>query len=383
MFIKGDYIKIKKEEEKLMNDLKMILKNTRQHLMTGVSYMIPFVVAGGVLLALSVLLYGSAAVPPEGTWLNQLFNIGAAGLGLMVPILAGYIAFSIADRPGLAPGAIGGYLASQIGAGFLGGLVAGLLAGIVVFYLKKIKVPSIMRSVMPIFVIPLIGTLIVGGLMVWVIGVPIAGIMAGMKAWLEGLGTGNLVLLGIVLGAMIAFDMGGPINKVAYGFGVAMVGTIDPATGMATPIALKIMAAIGVAICTPPIGMGIATLLAPKKYTTEEKEAGKAGILMGLIGITEGAIPFAAADPLRVIPSIIVGSAAGSVTSMLLGAGNPAPWGGWIVLPVASGKFGYIIATLVGVAVTALLVNILKKPVAEVVKNGNNEAADEIELDFE
>jgi fructose-specific phosphotransferase system IIC component len=204
-----------------------------------------------------------------------------------------------------------------------------------------------------------------------------------MKAWLEGLGTGNLVLLGIVLGAMIAFDMGGPINKVAYGFGVAMVGTIDPATGMATPIALKIMAAIGVAICTPPIGMGVATLLAPKKYTSEEKEAGKAGILMGLIGITEGAIPFAAADPLRVIPSIIVGSAAGSVTSMLLGAGNPAPWGGWIVLPVASGKFSYVIATLVGVAVTALLINILKKPVTETVKNGNKEAADEIELDFE
>lgn len=366
-----------------MSDSKGVLKNTRQHLMTGVSYMIPFVVAGGVLLALSVLLYGSAAVPPEGTWLNQLFNIGAAGLGLMVPILAGFIAFSIADRPGIAPGAIGGYLASQIGAGFLGGLIAGLLAGVVVFYLKKIKVPSIMRSVMPIFVIPLVGTLIVGGLMVWVIGTPVAGIMTAMNAWLQGLGTGNLVLLGIVLGAMIAFDMGGPINKVAYGFGAAMVGTIDPATGLASPVALRIMAAIGVAICTPPIGMGIATLLAPKKYTSEEKEAGKAGILMGLIGITEGAIPFAAADPLRVIPSIITGSAAGAVTAMILGAGNPAPWGGWIVLPVASGKFGYIIATLVGVAVTALLVNILKKPVREVAGNDNNDAGEEIELDFE
>lgn len=366
-----------------MNDLKGLLKNTRQHLMTGVSYMIPFVVAGGVLLALSVLLYGSAAVPPEGTWLNQLFNIGAAGLGLMVPILAGFIAFSMADRPGIAPGAIGGYLANQIGAGFLGGIIAGLLAGIVVFYLKKIKVPSIMRSVMPIFVIPLVGTFIVGGLMVWVIGTPVAGIMTGMKTWLEGLGTGNLVLLGVILGAMIAFDMGGPINKVAYGFGAAMVGTIDPTTGMASPIALKIMAAIGVAICTPPIGMGVATLLAPRKYTSEEKEAGKAGILMGLIGITEGAIPFAAADPIRVIPSIIAGSAAGSVTAMLLGAGNPAPWGGWIVLPVASGKFGYIIATLVGVAVTAILVNVLKKPAKEVVKDDKDGAGEEIDLDFE
>lgn len=364
--------------------MKNLLKNMRQHLMSGVSYMIPFVVAGGVLLALSVLLYGSAAVPPKGTALNDLFNIGAAGLGLMVPILAGFIAFSMADRPGIAPGAIGGYLANQIGAGFLGGIIAGILAGIIVYYLKKIKVPSIMRSVMPIFVIPLVGTFVVGGLMVWVIGTPVAAIMTGMKAWLQGLGTGNLVVLGIVLGAMIAFDMGGPINKVAYGFGVAMVGTIDPATGMATPIALKIMAAIGVAICTPPIGMGIATFLAPKKYTLEEREAGKAGILMGLIGITEGAIPFAAADPFRVIPSIVVGSASGAVTAMILGAGNPAPWGGWIVLPVASNKFSYIIATLVGVAVTAILVNLFKKPVVEKASKDNSASNnDEIDLDFE
>ncbi|KOF57614.1 MULTISPECIES: PTS fructose transporter subunit EIIC [Clostridium] len=367
-----------------MSDLKALLKDSRQHLMTGVSYMIPFVVAGGVLLALSVLLYGSAAVPPKGTALNDLFNIGAAGLGLMVPILAGYIAFSMADRPGIAPGAIGGYLASQIGAGFLGGIIAGLLAGIVVYCLKKIKVPSIMRSVMPIFVIPLIGTLIVGGLMVWVIGTPVAEIMTGMKAWLNSLGTGNLVLLGVILGAMIGFDMGGPINKVAYGFGAAMVGTIDKTTGMASPISLKIMAAIGVAICVPPIGLGIATLLAPKKYTTEEKEAGKAGILMGLIGITEGAIPFAAADPIKVIPSIVAGSASGAVTAMLLGAKNPAPWGGWIVLPVATGKIGYVIATIVGVAVTAVLVNVLKKPITEKSNNSDdNHDSDEIELDFE
>jgi fructose-specific PTS system IIC-like component len=365
-----------------MEDLKALFKNTRQHLMTGVSYMIPFVVAGGVLLALSVLLYGSAAVPPEGTWLNDLFNIGAAGLGLMVPILAGFIAFSMVDRPGIAPGAIGGFLAGKIGAGFLGGIVAGILAGLVVFYLKKIKVPSIMRSVMPIFVIPLIGTFIVGGLMMWVLGQPIASVMTGLKGWLEGLGTGNLVMLGVILGLMIAFDMGGPVNKVAYSFGAAMVGTIDPATGMAAPVALKIMAGIGVAICTPPIGMGVATLLAPKKYTTEEKEAGKAGILMGLIGITEGAIPFAAADPLKVIPSIMVGSAVGSVTAMLLGAGNPAPWGGWIVLPVAQNALSYIIATLAGVAVTAVMVNALRKPVSEKKNNTTTASSEEIELDF-
>lgn len=366
-----------------MSELGVLFKNTRQHLMSGVSYMIPFVVAGGVLLALSVLLYGSAAVPPKGTALNDLFNIGAAGLELMVPIIAGFIAFSMADRPGIAPGMIGGLLANQLGGGFLGGIVAGLLAGVVVFCLKKIKVPSVMRSVMPIFVIPLIGTFIVGGLMTWVIGTPIAGAMAGLKGWLQGMDTGNLTILGIIMGLMVAFDMGGPLNKVACGFGFAMVGTIDPATGMAAPVALKIMAGIGVAICTPPIGMGIATFVAPNKYTNEEKEAGKAAILMGLIGITEGAIPFAAADPLRVIPSIMVGSAAGSVAAMLLGAGNPAPWGGWIVLPVVQGVASYIIATLVGVVVTALIINMLKK---EVKKNADAESGKdggEVELSFE
>jgi fructose-specific PTS system IIC-like component len=367
-----------------MDDLKALFKNTRQHLMSGVSYMIPFVVAGGVLLALSVLLYGSAAVPPAGTKLNDLFNIGAAGLGLMVPILAGFIAFSMADRPGIAPGAIGGFLAGKIGAGFLGGIIAGLLAGVIVFYLKKIKVPAIMRSVMPIFVIPLVGTFIVGGLMVWVIGVPIAAVMTGLKVWLSGLGTGNLIILGIILGLMIAFDMGGPVNKVAYGFGAAMVGTIDPATGMAAPIAMKIMAGIGVAICTPPIGMGVATFLAPKKYTGEEKEAGKAAILMGLIGITEGAIPFAAADPLKVIPSIMTGSAVGSVLAMLLGAQNPAPWGGWIVLPVARGALSYMIATLAGVAVTALMVNLLKSKAKETESDmAVGGSSEEVELTFE
>ena len=363
--------------------MKELTKNIRQHLMSGVSYMIPFVVAGGVILALSVLFTGNAAIPAEGTFLYGISRIGSAGLGMMVPILAGFIAFSMADRPGIAPGAIGGVLANEIGAGFLGGIVAGIVAGIIVYYLKKIKTPDVLRSVMPIFIIPLVGTLLVGSIMMFVVGTPIANLMTWMQNWLQSVGTGNLVFLGLILGAMIAFDMGGPINKVAFGFGAALVGTIDPATGMTDPMNLKIMAAIGVAICTPPIGMGIATLLAPKKYTKEERESGKAGIIMGLVGITEGAIPFAAADPFRVIPSLVVGSAAGAVTSLLLGAGNPAPWGGWIVLPVATGKFGYVIATLVGVTVTAIMVNILKKPVKEEEENDNQLEEVEIDLDFE
>lgn len=365
-----------------MSELKTLLKDTRKHLMTGVSYMIPFVVAGGILLALSVLVSGHAAVPTKG-FLKGLADIGIAGLGLMVPILAGYIAFSMADRPGIAPGIIGGYLANQIGAGFIGGIIAGIIAGIVVFYLKKIKVPSVLRSIMPIFVIPLVGTLIVGGLIVWVIGTPIASLMTVLQDWLTAMGTGNKIIIGLILGAMIASDMGGPINKVAFGFGSAMVATIDPATGMPSLMSLQIMGAIGVAICIPPIALGIASMLAPKKYTTEEKEAGKAGLLMGLIGITEGAIPFAASDPIRVIPSIIAGSSVGAAVSMLLGAGNPAPWGGWIILPVATNPLSYVIATAVGVAVTVVMVNLLKKKKVEVIQEESTEDDNLFELKIE
>lgn len=337
-----------------MGEFVGLLKRTREHLMTGVSYMIPFVVAGGILIALSVALSGKPSVPEAGL-LKDMYDIGVGGFSLMVPILAGFIAFSIADRPGIAPGAIGGYLASQVGAGFLGGLVAGLLAGIVVYYLKKIPVPKNLRSIMPIFVIPIVGTLIVGGLILWVVGSPIAGVMAALTAWLKSLGVGNKVLLGLVLGAMIAFDMGGPVNKVAFTFAVGLLGE-----GIIT-----VMGPVGVAICTPPLGMAVATWLAPHKYTPEERENGRAALIMGLIGITEGAIPFAAMDPVRVIPSLMVGSAAGAITAMLMNVGNNAPWGGWIVLPVVQNIPGYVIATLVGVAVTALVVNALKKPVKQ------------------
>ncbi|NLZ53390.1 MAG: PTS fructose transporter subunit EIIC [Thermoanaerobacteraceae bacterium] len=338
-----------------MGELLDLLKRTRQHLLTGVSYMIPFVVAGGILISVAVALSGQPSVPESGI-LSDIFNIGAAGFSLMVPILAAYIAFSMVDRPGIAPGAIGGYLANQIGAGFLGGIIAGIIAGIVVFYLKKIKVPANLRSIMPIFVFPIFGTLIVGGLIVWVIGAPIAGIMAGLTTWLKGLELANKVILGLILGAMIAFDMGGPVNKVAFAFAVGLIGE-----GIIT-----VMGPVGVAICTPPLGMAVATWLAPNKYTIEERENGKAALIMGLIGITEGAIPFAAMDPIRVIPSLMVGSAAGSVTAMLLSVGNNAPWGGWIVLPDVQNIPGYIISTIVGVVVTALMVNILKKPIEQV-----------------
>jgi len=364
-----------------MEDLKMLLKGSKKHMMTGVSYMIPFVVAGGVLLALAVMLSGEAAVPDSGI-LADISTIGIAGLGLMVPILSGYIAFSMVDRPGIAPGIIGGVLANEIGAGFLGGMISGLLAGIVVHYLKKIKVGHTLRSVMPIFIIPLIGTLIVGGLMLWVIGYPIAGLMDMLMDLLNGMEAGNLVILGLIIGAMIAFDMGGPINKVAFGFGSALVGTIDPATGMPSETALLIMAAIGVAICTPPLGMGLASLIAPKKFTTEERNSGKAALIMGSVGITEGAIPFAANDPLRVIPSNMVGAMVGACLAIILGAGNPAPWGGFIVLPVAERGLMYFLAAAIGAAVTAIMVILLKKEVKGRVGEGSSMDSDE-DFDFD
>lgn len=339
-----------------------LLKNTRKNLMTGVSYMIPFVVAGGVLLAISVLLSGHAAVPSKGM-LADIANIGIIGLGLMVPILSGYIAFSMVDRVGLAPGIIGGMIASNIGAGFIGGIFSGLLAGIVVYYLKKIELPIAFKSLMPIFVIPLLGTLIVGGIMYWLIGRPIALAMSTMTGWLEGLGSSNLLILGLILGAMIASDMGGPINKVAFGFGSALVGTINSQTGLPSTTALTIMAAIGVAICIPPLGMGLATLIAPQKFTEEEKTLGKAAIVMGFMGITEGAIPFAASDPTRCIPANIIGSSIGAAIAITLGAGNPAPWGGWIVAPVVQNPLIYLMASIVGAIITAAIVIIAKKPV--------------------
>lgn len=322
----------------------------KKHLLTGTSHMIPFIVAGGVLFSLAVMLNPEGAATPGTGWLGDLAKIGNAGLELFVSVLGGYIAYSIADRPGLAPGMIGAYLADQIGAGFLGGIVAGFIAGYVVKALKKIKLPISLKSLGSIFLYPLFGTLITGGIIVWVIGAPISLLMDGLTNWLNTLNRAGKIPLAAILGAMTAFDMGGPVNKVATLFAQTQVDTLP-----------YLMGGVGVAICTPPIGMGIATLLAPKKYNTEEKEAGKAAIIMGAVGITEGAIPFAANDPLRVIPSIVVGAAIGNIIPFLMGVLNHAPWGGLIVLPVVEGWLGYILGIIVGSLITALMVNFLKK----------------------
>lgn len=356
--------------------MKKQIGKFREYLMTGVSYMIPIVVIGGVLIALSIALSGVEAgtgANVTNEYLVKMLNIGVAAFGLMVPVLAGFIAYGIADRPGLAPGLVGGALANEIGAGFLGGIVAGFVAGFVARWIKSWNVPKQLRAIMPIFVIPLLTSLVVGVVM-YIIGAPISNLMEAMTNGLKVMGEGNAVLLAIVMGAMIAFDMGGPVNKVAFLFAAAMISE-----GVYT-----VMGPVAVAICIPPLAMGVATLAKPKKYSPAEKEAGKGALAMGLIGITEGAIPFAAADPIRVIPSIITGSAVGAAIAALGNVGNHAPHGGPIVLPVVDNKIMFIIAIVVGVAVSAIMVNMLK---SDAVETAEAEAVDEstmdLDLDFE
>ena len=351
------------------------LKIVKRHLLTGTSHMIPFIVSGGILLALSVM------VNPQGisqsTVNNQIFvsglsEIGHAGLTLFIPVLGGYIAYSIAERPGLAPGMCGAWVAKSVGAGFLGGIAAGFIAGVIVNYLKKIELPLSLKSLGAIFLYPVVGTLLTGGIVFWLIGKPISFVMSSLTSWLAHMNDIGLVPLGAILGSMTAFDMGGPINKVATLFAQTQVDTLP-----------YLMGGVGVAICTPSIGMGIATMLAPKKYNVEEREAGKAAILMGCMGITEGAIPFAANDPIRVIPSICVWAAIGNIISFLLGVLNHAPWGGLIVLPVIEGKLGYVIGVVVGSLVTAILVNVLKRKNTDHIDSQELDCLEDIELDFE
>ncbi|WP_291259058.1 PTS fructose transporter subunit EIIC [Fusobacterium sp.] len=359
VILKEEKLEEEKVEEKSFNyeieekqDFKQTLNKMKEHLLFGTSHMIPFIVAGGVLLSLAVMLSGKGAVPDSG-FLKEMADMGIAGLTLFTAVLGGYIAYSIADKPGLAPGMIGSWIAVQnYKTGFLGAIIVGFIAGFIVQYLKKIKLPDSMKSLGSIFIYPLIGTFLVCSVVIWIIGTPIASMMGAMNNWLAGMAGSGKVLLGTILGGMTAFDMGGPINKVATLFAQTQVDT-QP----------WLMGGVGIAICTPPLGMALATFMSPKKYTKDEKEAGKAAAIMGLIGISEGAIPFAAADPMRVLPAIVAGGIVGNVIGFLMNCINHAPWGGWIVLPVVEGKIGYIIGTIAGALVTAIIVNSLK-PVA-------------------
>jgi fructose PTS system EIIBC or EIIC component len=354
-----------KSVEEYKKEMKSKQNPVYRHLMNGVSYMIPFVVVGGLLIALSLAIGGDPTgkgLQVESEFWNSVLNVGVAGFTFMVPILAGFIAMSIADRPGLAPGMIGGYIAangsfygSEAGAGFLGGIAAGFIAGYVAKWIKSWNVPKAIQPIMPILIIPILATLVVAALFVYVIGQPISGIMNGLTDFLNSMQGASSVVLALILGAMIAFDMGGPVNKVAFLFGATMISEGNP----------YIMGAIATAICIPPLGMGLATLLNKKKYEKEELEAGKAALAMGLVGITEGAIPFAAKDPLRVIPSIMVGSMVGAVIAMLSKVGDNVPHGGPVVavLGAVDNWIMFFVAIIVGVIVTAIMVNALKKDV--------------------
>ncbi|MBC6449604.1 PTS fructose transporter subunit IIC [Actinokineospora xionganensis] len=341
----------------------------RQWLMTGVSYMIPFVAAGGLLIALA-FLFGGAEVANKvngGTFggveyagvtdLSQLFatagvpgvlfKIGAVAFSMLVPILAGFIAFAIADRPGLVPGVVGGLLATATGAGFLGGLLAGLLAGGVAYALTRISLPRALQAVMPVVIVPLISTAVVGTVMLLVIGSPVAAVQTGLTGWLAGMTGTGAIALGLLLGAMMAFDMGGPVNKVAYTFAVGTLASGTPSAAMAAVMAAGMV---------PPLGLALATVIRRKLFTDAERKAGEAGWLLGASFITEGAIPFAAADPLRVIPSIVLGSAATGGLTMLVGATSLAPHGGiWVVGLIGKPLF-VVLAIAVGTVITAVCV---------------------------
>jgi len=328
------------------------LQELRRHLLTGVSFAIPFIACGGILIA-AAIAFAMTPMGPDFSHAPQLkliLDIGTAAFNLMLPVLAGYISYSVAGKPGLVPGFLGGYLSGQIKAGFLGAMLIGLLSGYLVELLKKIPVSKYLRPVMPILVIPIVSGALIGVLMLKVLGAPIASLMQYASSFLQTMTTGNSVLLALTLGAMIAFDMGGPINKTAFFFGAAMISQGN----------YQIMGACAAAICTPPLGMGLATLLQRRLWSEEDREAGSAAIAMGLIGITEGAIPFAAADPIRVIPTIMIGSAVASVIAMLYGVGDPAPHGGPIVLVGVQHRVAYIIAITTGTVLTAVLINILK-----------------------
>jgi len=333
--------------------MKERLLQVKIYLLTGVSYAIPFIACGGILIATAIAFAPMSETGPDFSGspvLKLILDIGSASFALMFSVLAGYIAYAIANKPGLVPGFIGGYFAGQINAGFLGALIAGLLAGYTVNLIKKAPMPGFLRPVMPILIIPIISSTVVGVLMLKVIGLPIADLMKMMAAGLESMSHGNAVILAMVLGGMIALDLGGPVNKVAFFFGAAMIKEGN----------YQVMGAVAAAICTPPLGLGLATLLRRSLWSEEERDAGIASLAMGFIGITEGAIPFAAANPLRVIPCAMAGSMTAAIIAMLGGVGGHAPHGGPIVLPVIDHRFMYVIAILAGTGVTAFSVNFIR-----------------------
>jgi PTS system fructose-specific IIC component len=333
-----------------------------KHLLTGVSYMIPFVVAGGILMALGVA-FGGVNVDKATSGLGwALYTTGSSPYGaftFFIPILAGFIAYSIADRPGLAPGMVGGLLsATVLGAGFLGGILAGFLAGYLVYWLNRwIKLPRDLMGLMPVLILPVLGVGIVGLVMIFVIGPPVHLLNVALTNWLSGMKASNAIVLGLIMGGMMALDMGGPFNKASYAVAVALLSD-----KFYTP-----MAAVMAAGMTPPLALALATFLFKNRFTPDEQEAGKSAWVLGLAFITEGAIPFAAGDPFRVIPACILGSAVAGALSMFFGCQLRVPHGGVFVLPIPNVVTNlplYLLAIVIGTLVTTAALFVLKRPIA-------------------
>ena len=338
-----------------------------KHLMTGVSHMLPFVVAGGLLIALGFAI-GSFMFGEQGIYIYKeeyagtlgqtLFQIGKDAFALFVPVLGAYIAYSIAGRPGIAPGMVGAYIAANTGAGFLGAIVAGFIAGYFVAWLAKvIKLPRELDSLKPMIILPLVGTAVIGLLMYYLIAHPVADAQSALETWLKSLQGSSALLLGALLGGMMALDMGGPVNKAAYLF----------SSGLIASDVLGPMAATMAAGMTPPLAICCATMLYRNRFTEEERQAGKAAGVLGLSFITEGAIPFAAKDPLRVIPALMIGSAVTGALSMVFGCGLRAPHGGIFVLFIPNAVvnvWAYAFAIIVGTAVSTACLGVFKKRVS-------------------
>ncbi len=344
--------------------LKMPPKKARtgvyKHLMTGVSHMLPLVVAGGLLIALAFAVGGIYAGDHEGTFGWALMQIGgASAFALFVPVLAGFIAFSIADRPGLAPGLIGGMLASQLGTGFLGGLAAGFFAGYLTSWLnRRINLPDTLQGLKPVLILPLFSSLIVGLAMIYVIGPPVKFLLDALSTWLNNMQDSSALVLGLLLGGMMAFDMGGPVNKSAYTFSVGLL-----ASQIYVP-----MAAVMAAGMVPPLACALAANVFRERFTDDERQASKATAILGISFITEGAIPYAAADPLRVIPCTILGSAVTGAISMVMGCKLMVPHGGIFVLAIPNAithGLAYIVAILAGTSVATVALYFTKRPIRE------------------
>ena len=353
--VEGDIFSASESDEK-----QSIIGRVYKDLMNGISHMLPFVVGGGILIAISFLFETSFGA--DSPLFISFMAIGGAAFSFLIPILAGYIAMSIADRPGLLPGMAGGYLAVQANAGFLGGLIAGFLAGYIMVYLKKAfkGLPRTLDGMKTILLYPVFGLLITGLLMYFLVGPVFSTINTAMITFLENLGTGNAVLLGAVLGGMMAIDMGGPFNKAAYAFSIGIF--TDTGDG-------SLMAAVMAGGMIPPLAIGIATLIFKNKFTDIEQKSGLSNILLGLSFITEGAIPFAAADPMRVIGSSIVGSAIAGGLTQLWAVSIPAPHGGLFVITLANRPLMFLLALLIGTVVSALMLGLWKQDkTQEVVK---------------